>query len=94
MDKEVMLLDYKDISHIFTIKNFEKVKSCFINILNGDWVLYVIYDNNEYEVFEANEEIGGRQVDFYDGTYIINPERIDELWNSNIKHSYELEDLL
>ena len=89
MDKKVYLFDYKDIQHEYTIKGFEKVKSMVINVLSGDWVLYVVYENNDYEVFEANHN---RQVDFYEGTYIINPSRISEL--NNMKYSDDIEDLL
>ena len=89
MDKKVYLFDYKDIQHEYKIKDFEKVKSMVINKLSGDWVLYVIYENNDYSVFEANHN---RQVDFYEGTYIINPSRINEL--NNMKYSDDIEDLL
>ena len=91
MDKKVYLFDYKDIQHEYTIKNFEKVKSMFINMLSGDWVLYVIYEN-DYEVFDTGEYNGYRSQDFYEGTYIINPNRINEL--NNLIHSDDLEDML
>ena len=91
MDKKVYLFDYKDIQHEYTIKNFEKVKSMFINMLSGDWVLYVIYEN-DYEIFDTGEYNGYRNQDFYEGTYIINPNRIDEL--NRLQVSDDLEDML
>lgn len=91
MDKKVYLLDYQDIQHEYTIKDFEKVKSIVIEILSGDWVVYVIYEN-DYEIFDTGEFNGYRFQSFYDGTFIINPKRIDEL--KDIKHHYDLKDLL
>ena len=85
------LLDYKDQRHPYIIKDFEKVKSCFIEILSGDWVMYVIYEN-DYVTFDTGEHNGYRNTDYYDGTYIINPKRIDEL--NEINDIYDLEDLL
>lgn len=92
MDKKVYLFDYKDIQHEYTIKDFEKVKSMVINRLSGDWVLYVIYDNNDYKIFDTGEYNGYRSQDFYEGTYIINPNRIDEL--NRLQVSDDLEDML
>ena len=89
MDKKVYLFDYKDIQHEYTIKDFEKVNSMFITMLSGDWVLTVIYEDNKVDVFDPGYD---RQVDFYDGTYIINPNRIDELNRMQVHD--DLEDLL
>lgn len=91
MEKKVYLLDYNSQQHEYTIKDFEKVKGCFIKILSGDWVLHVLYEDN-YEVFDTGEHCGGRFQNFYDGTYVISPKRIDEL--KDIKNNYGLKDML
>lgn len=93
MDKKVYLLDYNGEQHEEIIRDFEKVKYCYIKILSGDWVLTVIKNDNTKEIYDTGKYSGGRIINFYDGTYYINPNRIDEL--KNFKENYDLkEDLL
>ena len=93
MDKKVYLLDYKSEQHEYTIKDFEKVKEAYIEIISGDWVLTVVKNDNTKEIYDTGDYCGGRYIDFYDGIYDINPNRIDEL--KNFKEKYDLEkDLL
>ena len=88
MNKTVKLLDYQDNEKTFIIKNFENVKEFVFQILSGDGILEVVYNDNHAETFDSSND---RVLDFYDGMWFIRPTDIDVL--NRMKSNHDTDEL-
>lgn len=89
MEKKIRLLDYANRPKEITIRDFENVKEFVFQILSGDGVLTVIYNDGRREVFDSSELC--RFVDFNDGLWCIEPKDIDVL--NEMKNHYDTDRL-
>ena len=78
MDKKITLVDYKDRRVDFTIKDFEKVFMIEIEVISGDEVAKIIYNDKRVVYFDSCEN---RIMSFNDGSYMLPLERLDEFNN-------------
>lgn len=88
MEKKVRLFDYKDTPMEITIKDFENVKEFVFEILSGDGILKVIYNDNHRETFDSSD---CRLMNFNDGLWVISPKDIDVL--NRMKDHYDTDEL-
>ena len=76
MEKKVRIFDYKDTPTEITIKDFENVKEFVFEIISGDGILTVVYNDDREKRFDSSNT---RIMGFYDGTWVIKPKDIDIL---------------
>lgn len=88
MEKKIRLFDYKDTPMEITIKDFENVKEFVFEIISGDGILTVIYNDNHREYFDSSD---CRAMAFNDGIWFISPENIDIL--NRMKSHYDTAEL-
>ena len=88
MEKTIKLLDYKDTPTEITIKDFENVKEFVFQILSGDGILEVVYNDNHVETFDSSND---RLIDFFDGMWFIRPTDIDVL--NRMKSNHDTDEL-
>lgn len=89
MEKEVRLLDYKNEAKTFIIKDFEKVTLLVFQIISGDGVLRVVYDEDNSLTLDSNNT---RLIDYHDGTWCLPPRCIDDI--NDMKDHYDTDRLL
>lgn len=77
MEKEVRLLNYKNEAKTFIIKDFEKVTMLIFEIISGDGVLRVVYDDDKSITLDSCDE--DRFMAFHDGTWVLPPRCIDDI---------------
>lgn len=85
MDKEIVLVEYNDRKHTFTIPNFEDVKCIMIKILSGDETADVSYNSGRKINFDSSYH---RRISYYDGCYELDKKDIDK-FNKFDGNSYE-----
>lgn len=88
MEKKVRIFDWKDTPMEITIKDFENVKEFVFEIISGDGILKVIYNDNLEERFDSSDD---RIMDFDDGLWVIRPKDIDIL--NRMKNHYDTAEL-
>lgn len=88
MEKTIKLLDYKGTPTEITIKDFENVKEFVFQIISGDGILEVVYNDNHVENFDSSNN---RVLDFHDGIWIISPKDIDVL--NRMKSNHDTDEL-
>lgn len=88
MEKKVRIFDYKDTPMEITIEDFENVKEFVFEIISGDGILTVVYNDNREKRFDSSN---GRIMDFYDGLWCISPKDIDVL--NRMKDHYDTDEL-
>lgn len=70
--KEITIYDWEGESTTFEV-DLSKVKAIIIDIISGDEIASVKYDDENVEVYDSSTS---RTHDFYDSTYTIyNPEK-------------------
>lgn len=88
MNKKIRLLDYKDTPMEIAIKDFENVRVFLFEIISGDGILTVIYNDNHEETFDSGNN---RMIDYDDGLWVIEPKDIDVL--NRMKDNYDTDEL-
>ena len=88
MEKKVRIFDYQDEPMEITIKGFENVKEFVFEIISGDGILTVIYNDNHKEYFDSSD---CRCMAFANGIWFISPENIDIL--NRMKSHYDTDEL-
>ena len=88
MEKKVRIFDYKDTPMEITIKDFENVKEFIFEIISGDGILTVIYNDDSLERFDSSNN---RLMNFYDGLWVVSPKDIDVL--NRMKEHYDTDGL-
>lgn len=76
MDKEIILKDYAGEKHKYVINNFENVEVIGICIITGDEICTIRYEDDTEVEFDSG--ISTRLLNFYDGSYFIAPDKVDE----------------
>ena len=74
MDKNITLVNYINKKSTFKIKDFEKVFMIEINIISGDEVAKIIYNDKKIVYLDSGEN---RTVSFNDGSYVLPLELLD-----------------
>lgn len=74
MRKEIILTDFLGNRTNIYINNFEKVRSIDIEVISGDEVAYIYYDDTLTR-FDSSKE---RIVDYLDGYYSLRPDQLDK----------------
>lgn len=85
MENVILLIDYADIQREFLIKDFENVLLINIEVISGDEVATIIYKDYSTIAFDSGSY---RLAGFYDGSYFIKPDLIDEFNNLKVS-SYD-----
>ena len=88
MTKKIRLFDYDDNPKEIEIKDFENVKLFVFEIISGDGILTVVYNNNHRECFDSSDN---RIMAFADGIWLIDPKDIDIL--NRMKSHYDTDEL-
>ena len=88
MEKKVRIFDYKDTPMEITIEDFENVKEFVFEIISGDGILTVVYNDNREKRFDSSN---CRIMGFYDGLWCISPKDIDVL--NRMKDHYDTDEL-
>lgn len=88
MEKRVRIFDYKDTPMEITIEDFENVKEFDFEILSGDGVLTVVYNDDREKRFDSSND---RIIGFNDGFWVIKPKDIDIL--NRMKNHYDTYEL-
>lgn len=88
MEKKLRIFDYKDTPMEITIKDFENVKEFVFEIISGDGILTVVYNDERKKRFDSSDN---RLMDFYDGIWCISPKDIDVL--NRMKDHYDTDGL-
>lgn len=84
MTKEIVLVDYEWNRCTYKVENFEKVVLIQVTILSGDEVVEVKYEDGRIIKFDY---CPCRIIGFYDGTYIVPQEKIEE-WSNTYGDAY------
>lgn len=88
MEKKVRIFDYKDTPTEITIKDFENVKEFVFEIISGDGILTVVYNDEREKRYDSNFT---RIIGFDDGLWVIKPKDIDVL--NRMKDHYDTDEL-
>lgn len=88
MEKTIRLLDYEDKEKIFIINDFEEVKVIIFEIVSGDGVLTLIYQNGKTRKLDSSDK---RLIDFNDGIWVLEPKDIDVI--NDMKYHNDTEKL-
>lgn len=68
MEKTITLMDYAGKKTEFSIPNFEDVLTIVIQIVTGDEIAMVIYDDGTIDEFDSS---GDRLNNYFDGEYTV-----------------------
>lgn len=74
MEKTIRLLDYENNEKIFIVNDFEEVKVVIFEIVSGDGVLTLIYQDGKIRKLDSSDK---RLIDFKDGIWVLEPKDID-----------------
>ena len=86
MNKQLTIFDYEGTPRNITIRNFERVSKVVCEVITGDEVLTVYYNDGSFVTFDSC--INDRSLDFHDGQVEIPLEHIDDI--SSIPDSYDM----
>lgn len=89
MIKDIVLVDYEGTRHNYQIENFDKVISITVIILTGDEVAEIEYEDGHSIRFDCGEN---RLIGFYDGSYVVPKEEIDN-WSNTEGDAYTRQEL-
>lgn len=88
---KAVIYDYDDNEKVCDLGN-EPIRELMVEVLSGDEVLWVEYENGKRERFDSSES---RCMCFYDGTYWLSDKKSIEKWlkwkpkKGSTGHSYE-----
>lgn len=71
--KEIWLRDYQ--SKICKVQLRDEIKMIIINVISGDETAIIVYEDGTSEEFDSSSN---RYINYYDGTYIVPADRLEE----------------
>lgn len=89
MEKKIKLFNYRSEPKIITIPKFEDVKLCVFEIISGDGILHIIYNNGKMHKYNGCDEFV--YVGYHDGTWVLEPKDIDIL--NEMQDNYDTDKL-
>lgn len=86
MERKIIIRDYADVRKEITIPNFEKVLKIDCDVITGDEILTVLYDNLTAVCFDSCDSY--RLMDFYDCSYdIYIKDKLDVIDKFNVRRT-------